>query len=182
MKEIWKYIEGYEDYMISNLGRVKSNQSYNNPKHEWRYLTPSDNSKGYKLVGLVKEGKRKNYYIHRLVASSFIPNPNNFKEINHIDNDKNNNCADNLEWCSRSYNVKYSYDKGEHIQPKGMEGRKGKEHPISVPVKQYDIDGNFIKEYESAKMASDETKICYVSIKKCRQGKQKTAGGFVWTY
>ena len=63
-----------------------------------------------------------------------------------------------------------------------MEGRKGKEHPISVPVKQYDIDGKFIKEYESAKMASDETKICYVSIKKCRQGKQKTAGGFVWTY
>ena len=54
MKEIWKHIEGYEDYMISNLGRVKSNQSYNNPKHEWRYLTPSDNSRGYKLVGLVK--------------------------------------------------------------------------------------------------------------------------------
>lgn len=117
-----------------------------------------------------------------MVAEAFIPNLNNFKEINHIDNNKSNNIANNLEWCTRNYNVKYSYDRGYHIPSKSMLGRKGKNHPISKSVKQYDLQGNFIKEYESANIASQETKICYMSIKKCRCGKQKTAGGYIWTY
>ncbi len=117
-----------------------------------------------------------------MVAEAFIENPNNYKEVNHKDNNKDNNQSNNLEWCDRSYNVKYSYKNGFHIAPKNMLGKKGKNHPISKPVKQYDLNGNFIKEYESANLASQATKVCYMSIKKCRCGRQKTAGGFIWTY
>ena len=176
--EIWKYIDGYgKDYRISNLGRIES-LKFKKPK----ILSPTDNGKGYLIIGLSKNNKRKNYYMHRLVATAFIENPNRYKEINHKDNNVQNNCTENLEWCSRSYNVKYSFDKGTHKPPMSMLGKKGKLHPISIPVKQFDIDGNFIKEYESASIASQETNICYMSIKKCRCKKQKTAGGFVWTY
>lgn len=175
MEEIWKDIKNYEGlYKISNLGKVKRISS------KERFIKETDNGNGYKLVGLSKNNKRKNYYVHRLVAEAFIPNLNSFKEINHIDNNKSNNKVNNLEWCNRSYNVKYSYDNGYHIPPKGMLGRKGKNHSISKPVKQYDMSGNLIKEYESANLASQETGICYGSIKKCRCNKQKTAGGYIW--
>ena len=185
MKEIWKDIKEYEGlYQVSNLGRIKRIRFINNKanKNKEKIINQTDNGNGYKIVGLCKNGKRKNYYVHRLVADAFIINQNNYKEINHIDNDRSNNKVKNLEWCNRNYNIKYSYNKGKHIAPKPMLGRKGKNHPMSKKVKQYDLLGNFIKEYESASLASEETNICYMSIKKCRCGKQKTAGGFIWTY
>ena len=184
MKEIWKDIIGYEGlYKISNYGKVKRIKFINNKTNKLceKILKESDNGNGYKLVSLCKNNKRKNYYVHRLVAENFLENPNNYKEVNHKDNNKCNNISDNLEWCNRSYNVKYSYDKGFHVAPKPMLGKKGKNHPIAKLVKQYDLQGNFIEEYESANLASIETGICYTSIKKCRCGKQKTAGGFIWT-
>ena len=186
MIEIWKDIKGYEGlYQISNLGRVKSLSRWINTYRKGRvkkdhYVAITDNGNGYKIVCLSKDKKKQNKYVHRLVAEAFIDNPQDYKEINHIDNDTSNNRVDNLEWCDRSYNIKYSYDIGFHVAPKNMLGRKGKEHPISKPVKQYDLEGNFIKEYESANLASIETGICYMSIKKCRCGKQHTAGGYVW--
>ena len=189
MKEIWKDIKEYEGiYQISNLGRVRRLKKWcgNVYKSKWiddiKILTPTDNGNGYKIISLNKNRKRKNKYIHRLVAEAFIPNPDNLPEVNHIDNNKSNNVWTNLEWCTRSYNVKYSFDKGFHVAPKNMLGRKGKNHPISKSVKQYDLEGNFIKEYGSAHIASQETNVCYASIKKCRCKKQKTAGGYIWTY
>lgn len=182
MIEEWKAIKGYEDYYISNLGRIKSINSYNNKDREEKTLIPTDNGNGYKLIRLCKKGKKQNKYIHRLVAEAFIPNPLNYKEVNHIDNNKANNNVNNLEWCTRSYNVKYSYRKGKHIPTKNMLGRKGANHPISKPIMQYDLNGNLIREYESANLASQITGICYGSIKKCRNRKVKTAGGFIWRY
>ena len=188
MEEIWKDIKGYEGkYQVSNLGRVKRLRHKVNSNNGGRYtsemyIKSTDNGNGYKIVGLSKNHKRKNYYVHRLVAEAFIENLNNYKEVNHKDNNKDNNQINNLEWCDRSYNMKHSYKNGFHIAPKSMLGKKGKNHPISKPVKQYDLNGNFIKEYESANLASQATKVCYMSIKKCRCGRQKTAGGFIWTY
>lgn len=186
MEEIWKDIKGYNGvYQVSNLGNVRriKLKEYNSTEYIIdRNIKPTDNGNGYKIVGLSKDNKRKNYYIHRLVAIAFIKNPNMYKEINHKDNQKSNNNVNNLEWCDRGYNVRYSYLKGSHQAPKSMLGKKGKEHPISVSVKQYDLNNNFIKEYESANIASEETGICYSSIKKCRAGKQKKAGNFIWTY
>lgn len=100
--EIWQPVEGYEDYAVSNFGRVKS-LKYGNEK----ILKSWNNGKGYLFVSLCRNGKMKHFKIHRLVAIAFLPNPEGFPEINHIDENKSNNCVDNLEWCSHKYNINY---------------------------------------------------------------------------
>ena len=105
MIEIWKDIEGYENlYQVSNLGRVKS-LNYNHTGKE--KIMKAKKDKGYLRVQLYKDGKPKFYSVHRLVATSFLPNPNNLSQVNHIDEDKSNNIVDNLEWCSAKYNSNY---------------------------------------------------------------------------
>lgn len=106
MKEEYRDIEGYEGiYQISNCGRVKSLGNDKNRKE--KILKPTKNNKGYLKVGLCKEGKRKMCLVHRLVAITFIDNPNNFTEINHKDENITNNCVNNLEWCTHFYNVNF---------------------------------------------------------------------------
>lgn len=123
MKEIWKPIEGYEGlYEISNLGRVKSIQYFNHVNNKSyprnKILKPLPNDRGYHRVDLSKFGRSKRYRIHRLVAEAFIPNPNNFPEINHIDGNKQNNSINNLEWCTRKHNMKEAYKLGLVTLPK----------------------------------------------------------------
>ena len=99
-EEIWKPIKGYEDYYeVSNLGRVKSLRNNLIMK-----LVPSG-KKGYLGINLRVNGTSKSFRINRLVAETFIPNPNNLPEVNHKDYDKTNNCVDNLEWCTHEYNM-----------------------------------------------------------------------------
>lgn len=115
MTEIWKDIEGYKNfYQVSNKGRVKAlkkwdvnKRDYSNKEH---LLNPTDNGNGYLIVGLKKRATRKNYYVHRLVAEAFIKNPNNYPVVNHIDRDKRNNNAENLEWCTQQENVLHSVE------------------------------------------------------------------------
>jgi hypothetical protein len=114
--EIWKAIKGYEEiYLVSNLGRVKrlqrtvKNNIYGGMRIvSEKILSPTDNGHGYKLVGLRKDGSRKNHYVHRLVATAFIDNPSEFHYVNHLDRDRANNISTNLEWCEQDENVKYS--------------------------------------------------------------------------
>lgn len=119
--EIWKDIIGYEGlYQISNKGRVKSLKKWCGNKHlskwikEESILKPTDNGNGYLIIGLRNQTKRKNFYIHRLVASYFLDNPENKKCINHKDFNKQNNDVDNLEWISQKDNVLYSVDRMKH--------------------------------------------------------------------
>ena len=101
--EIFKEIEGYEGlYQISNLGNVKSLKF-----GKERTLKPAKDKGGYLYVGLCKEGKRKNHYIHRLVARAFLPNPNNYPIINHKNEIKTDNRVENLEFCDAKYNINY---------------------------------------------------------------------------
>lgn len=96
--EIWNIIPNHSSYYVSTKGRVKS--------HKWGkeiLLKQSLSEKGYLMVRLDK----KTYKVHRLVAIAFIKNPNNYKEINHKDENKQNNCIENLEWCDRTYNMNY---------------------------------------------------------------------------
>ena len=108
MEEIYKDIEGYEGlYQVSNLGNVKS-LHFKNPKNcSEKVLKTTNNKYNYPTIGLYKDKKCKRFLVHRLVAKAFIPNPNNYPQINHKDETTDNNCVDNLEWCTQEYNLKY---------------------------------------------------------------------------
>jgi len=116
MAEIWKSIPGYEGYYEaspSGLIRSISRQYVNNRGAtrmvEGRVLSPTTSRSGYQLVALYKNKKRKDLLVHRLVAETFLNNPTNKKEVNHIDGDKKNNKIGNLEWCTQSENLKHRY-------------------------------------------------------------------------
>lgn len=101
--EEFRTIAGYEGlYSVSNLGNVRNDLT-------GKILKPYPNHHNYLRVRLCKNAKAKGYFIHRLVAFAFIPNPDpdNFPEVNHLDEDKTNNRVENLEWCNRKYNANY---------------------------------------------------------------------------
>lgn len=111
MEELWKPIKGYESkYEVSNFGRVKSLCCNRMGKITNRELIMSthDNGNGYVQVILMKDNKRRAFYVHRLVAEAFIDNSENLKQVNHLDYDRKNNRVDNLEWCSAKENTIYS--------------------------------------------------------------------------
>lgn len=102
MEEIFKDIDGYEGiYAVSNYGRVY------NCKRKRFLSTPKSRKKKYVDVVLTKNGIGKSFKVHRLVATAFIPNPNNYPIVNHKDEDPTNNMVDNLEWCTNRYNLDY---------------------------------------------------------------------------
>lgn len=118
--EIWKTIEEYPNYQISNKGRIKSIERITNAgilnvekvKRNERILKPQTMTKGYLGVKLYNNQIGKTIKIHRLVAKYFIPNPNNYEQVNHIDGNKKNNCVENLEWCNCIQNMEHSYKIG----------------------------------------------------------------------
>lgn len=181
--EIWKPIPNYEEYEISNLGRVKR-LAYNKPvcgggmQHcDERILSPQMRKFGYQAVTLSKNSKVKSFLIHRLVATAFIPNPNNLPQVNHKDEDPSNNCVNNLEWCDQKYNSNYGTSK-ERISLKLKNG------VLSKPVLQYTTDAQFAKEYPSAIEASRELRLSVSGIVSCCNGRPKytTCGGYIWKY
>lgn len=117
MSEIWKPVVNYEGlYEISNLGSLRScehkvpvsHRGYNGYRTVHQQICKTGINKfGYEVVKLCKNRKYKQAFIHRLVAQAFIPNPDDLPQVNHIDENKLNNCADNLEWCTRKYNCNY---------------------------------------------------------------------------
>lgn len=112
MTEIWKDIVGYEGlYQVSNLGNVKRLKGYKGRGKgyivEEHLIQPSINSRGYQNVVLCKNGKTKTFSMHRLVAIAFLDNSDNLPQVNHKDENKLNNCVDNLEWCDSKYNNNY---------------------------------------------------------------------------
>ena len=109
-----KRIEGYENYLISQDGKV-----YNEKRN--KEVKTNKNSIGYLRVNLSNKGKRKQLLVHRLVANAFIPNPNNKPEVNHIDGDKENNNVVNLEWTTRSENETHAYKNGLQVQKNTQE-------------------------------------------------------------
>ena len=152
-------IIGYEGlYAITNCGQV---WSYRKNTFLKPYL-----ARGYFKVCLCKDKIRKQVLIHRLVAEAFILNPLNLPQINHIDENKQNNCAENLEWCNAKYNINY----GEHNK------KVGKSHCKKV----YCVELG--KVFESAKLAAMQLGLSDSNIAKCCKGKYKTTGGYHWEY
>jgi hypothetical protein len=172
-------------YQVSNLGRIKRlpkkmNANFRNKKYE--YISeeiikkPYISNKGYMQIGLTIDKKFSTKTIHRLVAEAFIPNPNKFLQVNHIDGDKFNNNVENLEWCTAKGNIKHAYNNNlKH-------GIKGSKNILSKTIAQYDKDNNLINIFGSIREAERMTNIKNQSIVRNLKGKSKTSGGFIWRY
>ena len=145
-------IKNYEGlYAVTSCGKV---WSYKNKM----FLTPVATKEGYLRVRLYKNGKYKNYRIHRLVAEAYIPNPENLPEVDHIDENKTHNYVNNLQWLTRRDNNRKSKNK---------------------PILQYTLDGEFVREWECTADVGYE--VCG-HICQCLKGKRKTAYGYIWKY
>lgn len=184
MEEIWKDIKGYEGlYQVSNLGRVKSCDRYMNNKYHTKTLKKGRvlvNSifptTGYCRVSLSKNGTFISKTVHQLVANAFIPNPNKYTQINHKDENKTNNCVDNLEWCSSKYNNNY----GKHsnnIAKTRLKNKKGFKKVI-----QYNKDLELINVYDSTREAARLNNAHNSIISRCCRGLRKDYLGYIWKY
>lgn len=165
-EEIWKSVKDFENlYEISNLGRIKS--LYFNKE---KILKPRLTLDNYYQIDLCKNKKIYKKYIHRLVAEAFIPNPNNLPIINHIDENSKNNVISNLEWCDSKYNNNYGNCKNKISEAN------------SIKINQYDLNGNFVKQWLGINNISRCLKINKGNICMCCKGKRNNAGGYIWRY
>lgn len=177
--ETWKPVVGYEGlYEVSDMGRVKT-LHYKGGKEE-RILCEKKHLDGYLFVELYKNGSKKPITIHRLVATAFIENPNNFPCINHKDENKANNKAENLEWCTWKYNVNYSIARRKERNPQIRFTRNGRKRFRRIV--QVDLDGNIVKTWQDSRTIFLETNMSDWAISQCCVGKQKTAYGYKWHY
>ena len=182
--ENWKDIKDYEGfYQVSDCGRIKSlardiycqNGTFHYHAEE-RILVPCLNKYGYANVNLCKNGKRKNITVHRLVAESFLQNPENKSQINHKNEVKTDNVVENLEWCDAKYNANYGTRNERIIQ--NRRSFKFGDNPQAKLV--FCVELN--KTFDCAKRAQEELGISVSSISQACNGKTKTAGGFHWKY
>lgn len=134
--EIWKDIKDYEGlYQVSNLGRVKSLYRIDSSNHKvYEKILKTRERHSYIAVDLHKEGKAKTFSVHRLVAMAFISNPDNKPQINHKDENKENNCVDNLEWCTVLYNNTYGTRMDRQIDSKSVPVYGFKEEPYKREI------------------------------------------------
>lgn len=158
--EEWRTIEGFENYEVSNLGRVR----------KVTYIKQRGDFNGYPVVNLFKNGKEKTVKVHRLVAKAFIPNPNNLSQVNHINEVKTDNTVTNLEWCTSQYNNNWGT----------RTDRMAAKH--CKPIQQLSIDGTLIEEFDSTYDAQAKLGINNSNICACLKGRRKTAGNFMWKY
>lgn len=191
MQEVWKDIPNYEGlYQVSNLGKIKSLErkvkKYNGERIVRERILKQSYEKKYMHVQLSKNGKTITRLVHRLVAETFIDNPNNLKEVNHIDANTRNNNVNNLEWCTRYENMQHAKQMGLIKHNSGEKcywyKKYGKEHTRSKKIIQLTKQGIKIKEWDSLADVERELNIKKGNICKCCKGERKTTGGFKWEY
>lgn len=178
MQEVWKPIKETNGiYEISNFGNIRSIDRYARVCGGGKRLVKGRNRKpikcrnGYLELQANLSGERKCYLIHRLVAQYFIPNPHNYPEVNHKDENPQNNHVDNLEWCTPKYNCNY-----------GTRNRRCMEKVIKKPVKQLSLSGEVIAIYPMITEAMRKTGVDESQIIRVCKGRNITAGGYKWEY
>ena len=172
--EIWKDVKGFEEkYEISSYGRLRNKKTN-------RILKMTNQYGNYFSVILYDENHKKSTKMHRLVAETFIPNPNNYLYVNHKDLNKQNNRVDNLEWCTQSENVKHALNNGVNIMKGFNNYNKNKFRNKYGFLSQYDKEHNLIATYTSLAEAYLKTGVCKRDILYVINGKRKTAGGYIW--
>jgi hypothetical protein len=192
-EEIWKDIVGYKGlYQVSSFGRVKGLQRKcklsESHKADFRIVPEKiinqEIKVGYCYVGLFSNGKCCRKRVHRLVAEAFIPNPDNLPQVNHKDENKLNNCVENLEWCTGSYNIKYGTCRERIAKHTNFHSpNKLKQYAKRrKKILQFSADGILINIYESLTNAALETKLNIGNISMCCHGKRETAGNYRWKF
>ena len=171
--ETWKNIKGYEGlYQVSSMGRVKSLER--KVRHgrtvKERILKPYMDRGGYLLVGLCAGGKRKTLKVHRLVCEAFHDNPDNKLDVNHINENKTDNRACNLEWNTRRENLNH-----------GTRNERSAK-ALSKPICQYTLDEKIVKTWASLTEVKRQTGFGQSHISEVANGNRKTAYGFIWKY
>lgn len=186
MEEVWKDIKGYPHYKVSNLGNVMSNY-----KKDWHLIKLSKQYAGYLRVTLFNKNGAKTKRVHRLVADAFIPNPEGKETVDHINGVRTDNRVENLRWCSIKENnsteqsvlnkrikrIEY-FSSRENIE----KAQKNIAKLVGKPVEQYDLNGEFIKEYVSISDAARVIGKGNSLICNCCKGKRTSAYGFIWKY
>lgn len=181
MQEAWKDIVGYEDYYeVSNLGNIRRKEITIERKNGSKIHLPQRPIKIVPYYGkspipryrvnLIYNGVKRVISVHRAVAMAFIPNPNNYPQVNHKDEDPSNNNVDNLEWCSPKYNHNYGTRNSRHAEN------------LKKKVNVYDTNNNFIKQYNSIKEAAQELNVDASGITKVCKHKYKTCGSYIFEY
>jgi hypothetical protein len=166
MQEIWKKADGY-DLEVSNLGRLRAKTALNGKAiKEYRILTPTDNGNGYLRINRTIDGKQKTLYVHKLVARAFVDNPNGLTEINHLDENKQNNNADNLAWCTHKENCGHGT----------RNERAGEKHSKPIVC----VETGII--YKSVTEAAKCMRCVKTAITNCLNKRTKTSCGYHWEY
>ena len=172
-EEVWRDVKGYEGlYQVSNMGRVKSlgrKDRFGRVIKE-RILEPAVTHNGYLRVGLHVDGKRKMLRVHRLVCEAFHENPDNKSEVNHVNENKTDNRACNLEWSTRTENCNHG-SRNERVAK-----------ALSKPIGQFSLDGKLIKGWRSAWEARRQTGFGQGYVGAGARGKFKQAEGYIWKY
>lgn len=180
MEEVWKDIKDYEGlYQVSNMGRVKSlpklKKTPTTTFMTKEIIKKANICKGYLRLGLKKNGITKSYFVHCLVAQAFLGDANGLT-VNHKDENKLNNRADNLEYMTLAENIRY----GGGIQ---RSAKSRTDNPlICTPVNQYSLDGKFIRRYDSIKQAKEVNGFHKENISLCCQHKRNQSKGYIWRY
>lgn len=161
--ENWRIVQEYDHYEVNEIGQIRHIKRKKN-------LSLRVNPNGYAYVNFNINGHRKNFAVHRIVAQAFLPNPNNYSEVNHKDYNKLNNNVNNLEWVSGSQNKKHMFLKEENKKVRGK------------MVEQYSLKGEYIKTFSSISDAAKEIGCAVSAISNCCSGRNKTSMGYYWKF
>lgn len=183
--EVWKDIKDYEGfYQVSNMGRIKSLARTRKTKGNGIYhikesiLKQSITKKGYLRINLTKNSQGRKFQVHRLVAQTFISNPENKPQVNHINEDKTDNRVSNLNWMTDKENSNW----GTAIKrAKQTKIDRGIVQALCKTVLQYDLDGNFIKEWNSTQ-ETGKGGFNRGHVAACCRGEERQHKGYIWKY
>ena len=175
--EEWRDVPEYEDiYQVSNYGRVR--RIYNG---KVKVMTQRHRGKGYLGVTLLKNGTKKDFYVHRLVAETFIPNQDNLPQVNHKNLNKEDNSVENLEWVTAVDNMRHRFMYGAPIKKKQYTSFRRK-RKNTIKIKQYLLDGTYVQTWDSLQQIQNTLGIYHSNISDCCKGVTKKSHGYIWSY